>query len=29
MSKAGKNGVTAKTSKNIPFGAGTIHKNLK
>lgn len=29
MSKAGKNGVTAKTPKNIPFGAGTIHKNLK
>ena len=29
MSKAGKNGVTANTPKNIPFGAGTIHKNLK
>ncbi len=29
MSKAGKNGVTAKTPQNIPFGAGTIHKNLK
>ncbi len=29
MSKAGKNGVTSKTPQNIPFGAGTIHKNLK
>lgn len=29
MSKEGKNGITAKTPKNIPFGAGTIHKNLK
>lgn len=29
MSKAGKNGVTATTPQNIPFGAGTIHKNLK
>lgn len=29
MSKAGKNGVTANTPQNIPFGAGTIHKNLK
>lgn len=29
MSKEGKNGVTAETPKNIPFGAGTIHKNLK
>lgn len=26
---AGKNGVTADTVKNILFGAGTIHKNLK
>lgn len=26
---AGKNGVTAKTTKNILFGAGTIHKGLK
>jgi len=26
---AGKNGVTANTTKNILFGAGTIHKNLK
>lgn len=25
----GKNGVTAKTTKNILFGAGTIHKGLK
>lgn len=29
MSKAGKNGVTANTPQNIPFGAGTIHKNLR
>ena len=29
MSKEGKNGVTSKTPKNILFGAGTIHKNLK
>ena len=29
MSKEGKNGVTANTPKNILFGAGTIHKNLK
>lgn len=29
MSKAGKTGVTEKTPKNILFGAGTIHKNLK
>lgn len=28
MSKAGKNGVTSSTPKNILFGAGTIHKNL-
>lgn len=27
--KAGVNGVTANTPKNILFGAGTIHKNLK
>ena len=27
--KAGKNGITAKTPKNILFGAGTIHKGLK
>ena len=27
--KAGKNGVTAKTPKNILFGAGTIHRGLK
>lgn len=27
--KEGKNGVTANTPKNILFGAGTIHKNLK
>lgn len=27
--KAGKNGVTSKTPKNIMFGAGTIHKGLK
>lgn len=26
---AGKNGVTAETTKNILFGAGTIHKGLK
>lgn len=26
---AGKNGVTANTTKNILFGAGTIHKGLK
>lgn len=29
MSKAGKHGVTADTPKNILFGAGTVHKNLK
>lgn len=29
MAKAGKHGVTASTPKNILFGAGTIHKNLK
>lgn len=29
MAKAGKNGVTANTPKNIMFGAGTIHKGLK
>lgn len=29
MSVTGKNGVTANTPKNIPFGAGTIHKGLK
>lgn len=29
MSKEGKNGVSANTPKNILFGAGTIHKNLK
>lgn len=27
--KPGNNGVTANTSKNIQFGAGTVHKNLK
>ena len=27
--KAGVNGVTTNTPKNILFGAGTIHKNLK
>lgn len=27
--KAGKNGITSKTPKNILFGAGTIHKGLK
>ena len=27
--KAGVNGVTANTPKNVLFGAGTIHKNLK
>lgn len=27
--EAGKNGVTADTPKNILFGAGTVHKNLK
>lgn len=27
--KAGKNGITSKTAKNILFGAGTIHKGLK
>lgn len=27
--KAGKTGVTTGTPKNIMFGAGTIHKNLK
>lgn len=29
MAKAGKHGVTETTPQNIPFGAGTIHKNLK
>ena len=29
MSKYGKHGVSEDTVKNIPFGAGTIHKNLK
>ncbi len=29
MSKEGKTGVTQNTPKNILFGAGTIHKNLK
>lgn len=29
MSKEGKTGVTSNTPKNILFGAGTIHKNLK
>lgn len=29
MSKEGKNGISASTPKNILFGAGTIHKNLK
>ena len=29
MVKEGKTGVTANTPKNILFGAGTIHKNLK
>lgn len=29
MATAGKHGVTADTPKNILFGAGTIHKNLK
>lgn len=29
MAKTGKTGVTANTTKNIMFGAGTIHKNLK
>lgn len=29
MSKTGKTGVSANTPKNIVFGAGTIHKNLK
>ena len=29
MSKEGKTGVTTTTPKNILFGAGTIHKNLK
>ncbi len=29
MSKYGKHGVTEDTIKNIQFGAGTIHKNLK
>jgi len=29
MGKAGKHGITADTTKNILFGAGTIHKNLK
>lgn len=27
--KAGKTGASTKTPENIPFGAGTIHKNLK
>lgn len=27
--KEGKNGVTAKTPENIPFGPGTIHRGLK
>ena len=27
--KAGKTGVTTRTPKNILFGAGTVHKNLK
>lgn len=29
MGKTGKTGVTSDTPKNILFGAGTIHKNLK
>ena len=29
MGKAGKSGITSNTPKNIMFGAGTIHKNLK
>lgn len=29
MAKAGKTGVSENTPKNILFGAGTIHKNLK
>lgn len=29
MAVAGKHGITADTTKNILFGAGTIHKNLK
>lgn len=29
MSKEGKTGVSANTTKNIMFGAGTIHKGLK
>lgn len=29
MGKAGKTGVTSNTPKNILFGAGTIHKNVK
>lgn len=29
MGKAGKSGITKNTPKNIMFGAGTIHKNLK
>lgn len=29
MAKAGKHGITQDTVKNIPFGAGTIHRNLK
>lgn len=29
MGKAGKSGITNSTPKNIMFGAGTIHKNLK
>ena len=29
MAKEGKTGVTTNTPKNILFGAGTIHKNLK
>ena len=27
--RAGNNGITAETVKNIQFGAGTIHKGLK
>ena len=29
MGRAGKSGITETTPKNIMFGAGTIHKNLK
>ena len=29
MGKAGKSGITTNTPKNIMFGAGTIHKDLK